>query len=193
MTRIIAGTLKGRSLKVPQSVTRPTSSRVREALFSTIQSWAVDFDGVAVLDLFAGSGALGIELLSRGATRAVCVERDARAANVIRENVRELQIDRVTVVNDDTIRFLDSATDGPFDIVIADPPYAFSDTQIEQMLESLVVNNWLSDVALVVVERSSRSQVRWPSDFSDIEHRTYGDTALWYGQYRTQSRGAQSE
>ena len=189
MTRIIAGSRKGRSLKVPPSVTRPTSSRVREALFSAVQSWAVDFDDVRVLDLYAGSGALGLELLSRGASVATLVEKDARAASLIKENAAQLELPKARVVTSDVISFLANGEPEQFDVVFADPPYAVTDDVISNMLQLLIDRNWLTDVAIVVIERDNRSTPTWPSEYSDVEQRIYGDTALWYGQYRRSTQG----
>lgn len=188
MTAIIGGSLKGRKLKVPDSVTRPTSSRVREAMFSSVEHAVGGLDGLRVLDLFAGSGALGIESISRGAADAVLLEKDKRAASVTKANVTDLRLMNVKVVCDDVLREVSqTARYGQFDVVFADPPYAFSDAHVTEMLNGLEQNGWLVEDALVVVERSSRDDMTWPDTFSDISHKTYGDTAIWYGHYRDQA------
>lgn len=184
MTSIIGGTLKGRKLKVPETVTRPTSSRVREAVFSSVVHVTGGLEDLRVLDLFAGSGALGIESHSRGAHEVVLVENDKRAATVIKSNVAELGLSKVSVVCDDVLREVTtSSRHGKFDVVFADPPYAFTDEQVTEMLNGLAANGWLEDDALIVVERSSRDSMNWPENYGDISQKTYGDTAIWYGHY----------
>lgn len=184
MTSIIGGSLKGRKLKVPDSVTRPTSSRVREAMFSSVEHATGGLADLRVLDLFAGSGALGIESISRGAAEVVLVEKDKRAAAVTKANVSELNLNNVKVVCDDVLRETSTESHyGKFDVVFADPPYAFSDAHVTDMLNGLAENGWLVDDALVVIERSSRDEMTWPARFTDISHKTYGDTAIWYGHY----------
>lgn len=184
MTSIIGGSLKGRKLKVPDSVTRPTSSRVREAMFSSVEHAVGGLDDLRVLDLFAGSGALGIESLSRGAREVVLVEKDKRAAVVTKSNVADLGLKGVTVVCDDVLRETAMPSRfGQFDVVFADPPYAFTDGHVTDILNGLATNRWLRDDALVVVERSSRDAMHWPENFGDITQKTYGDTAIWYGHY----------
>ena len=184
MTSIIGGSLKGRKLKVPESVTRPTSSRVREAMFSSIEHAVGGFADLRVLDLFAGSGALGIESVSRGAHEVVLIEKDKRAASVMKSNVTDLNLGSVKVVCDDVLRETSIPSRyGQFDVVFADPPYAFTNEHVSEMLVGLASNRWLVDDALVVIERSSRDQMTWPEGFGDISHKTYGDTAIWYGHY----------
>lgn len=187
MTRIIAGLAKGRRLTVPDAGTRPTSDRVREALFSALEHRAQDVTGMRVLDLFAGSGALGLEALSRGADTAVLVERDRRACEVLRANVERIGLDGAHVLCDDVTRLTRAvSTRGRFDLVLMDPPYEMADDRIVTVVQNLVDGSWLSCGAMVVVERSVRSgDVTWPVGFTSAERRTYGDTvvmhALWYG------------
>lgn len=184
MTAIIGGSLKGRKLKVPDSVTRPTSSRVREAMFSSVEHATGGLTDLRVLDLFAGSGALGIESVSRGATEVVLVEKDKRAASITKSNVTDLKLGGVTVVCDDVLRETAmTSRHGQFDVVFADPPYAFTNAHVTDMLNGLAANGWLVDDALIVIERSSRDEMTWPEAFTDISHKTYGDTAIWYGHY----------
>lgn len=184
MTRVIAGTYRGRALKVPASVTRPTSSRVREAVLSSVQHAVAGFTDLAVLDLFAGSGALGIEALSRGADHAVFVDNDGNAVATVRGNLSALDARNATVVRSDVAQLVATPCPyGAFDVVFADPPYATDDDTAATMLSALADNGWLARDALVVLERSAKSQVAWPASFTGVSKRTYGDTAVWYGRF----------
>lgn len=184
MTRIIGGDLRGRNLKVPDSVTRPTSSRVREAVFSSVEHAVSGLDDLRVLDLFAGSGALGIESVSRGAAEAVLIEKDLRAADVLHTNVGALGLKNARVIiGDVTQEVKQSSTRGKFDVVFIDPPYAFSDEEINDVVSGLAENDWLEEYAVLVVERGSKSLVSWPESIEELRKKVYGDTAIWYGQY----------
>lgn len=171
MTRIIAGTHRGRQLAVPPgAVTRPTSDRAREGMFSSLQS-LLDLEGAAVLNLYAGSGALGLEALSRGAASATLVESDERVLAVLRRNTETLGLPAV-VVGLEVERFL-AGTPEPYDLVLLDPPY-----ELEIDLAALVP--WAADV--VVVERRSRGpQLTWPAGLEAVRSRRYGEATLWYG------------
>lgn len=184
MPRIIAGRLRGRTLRVPASGTRPTSDRVREALFSAIDARA-DLDGAAVLDLFAGSGALGLEAVSRGADTAWFVEEGAKAVACLRGNTRDLAAAAPGVEVVVRRGALPTAVAGPcplaggFDLVLADPPYERSAALDAPVLEALLAGGWLAGDALVVWERSVRDpEVRWPDGLEVEFARTYGDTAV---------------
>jgi 16S rRNA (guanine966-N2)-methyltransferase len=184
VTRIVAGTLGGRRLSAPAGQqTRPTSERVREALFSTIESM-IDLAGARFADLYAGSGAVGLEAASRGAAAVLLVESDARAARVLRQNIAVLGLGdtcRLSTAKVDTA--VASPPAEPFDVVFADPPYRVPDDEIATMLAGLVANAWLTDDAVVVVERDGRSaEPRWPDGVTPERGRRYGDTALWYGR-----------
>ena len=179
MTRIVAGSHRGRPLLVPAgSVTRPTAGRVREAMFSSLQS-LVDLEGARVLDLYAGSGALGLEAVSRGARTTVLVDSDERAVATLRSNVARLGLDAV-VVDAPVQRFLDEGPDrhgGPFDLVLLDPPY---DLDLDPVLARL--GPWLAEEAVVVVERASGApEPAWPPDVVPERSRRYGAATLWYG------------
>ena len=138
------------------------------------------FGELRVLDLYAGSGALALEALSRGAASAVLVESDARAAAVIGRNVRELGVP-ARVRRSSVERYLAGVDDGPFDLVFCDPPYAVSSTVLTEQLTALRPALALGSV--VVVERSSRSpQLVWPDGYEPVRERAYGETTLWYGQ-----------
>lgn len=186
MTRIIGGDFRGRSLKVPDAETRPTSSRVREAIFSSVEHAVSGLDDLRVLDLFSGSGAFGIESISRGAAEAVLIEKDLRAADTLHTNVANFGIKKARVVIADA--FTDVAQKsgrGTFDVVFIDPPYSFADQDVNSLIANLVRNDWLNDYALIVVERGSRSQVQWPESVEELRKKVYGDTSIWYGQYLT--------
>ncbi|GIJ07133.1 16S rRNA (guanine(966)-N(2))-methyltransferase RsmD [Micromonospora andamanensis] len=185
MTRIVAGSLGGRRITAPSGAgTRPTSDRVREALFSAVEA-ELDLDGARFADLYAGSGAVGLEALSRGAAHALLVESDPRAARVIRENLAALRVGAsARLVTGKVATVLAAGVEGdPYDVVFADPPYALPDDGIHAMLAALVDGGWLAAEALVVVERSSRSgPVEWVEGVTGQRSRRYGETTLWYGR-----------
>ncbi|MFF5171280.1 16S rRNA (guanine(966)-N(2))-methyltransferase RsmD [Micromonospora sp. NPDC000089] len=185
MTRIVAGTLGGRRIAAPPGAgTRPTSDRVREALFSAIQA-EVDLTGARFADLYAGSGAVGLEALSRGAGHVLLVESDARAARVLRENIATLRAaPAARLVTGKVATVLASGPgEEAYDVVFADPPYAVPDEEITAMLAALVDGGWLAADALVVVERSSRTgPVHWVEGVTAERSRRYGETTLWYGR-----------
>jgi 16S rRNA (guanine966-N2)-methyltransferase len=184
MTRIIGGDLRGRKLKVPEVQTRPTSSRVREAIFSSVEHAVSGLSDLRVLDLFAGSGALGIESISRGAAEAVLIEKDLRAADTLHSNIESLGLKTARVVITDAIEETSkSSSRGKFDVVFIDPPYELVDEQVDVLLGQLVKNGWLADFALLVVERGAKSKVIWPKTVEELRQKFYGDTTIWYGQY----------
>jgi 16S rRNA (guanine966-N2)-methyltransferase len=174
MPRLVGGTHGGRRLRAPAgSATRPTSDRAREGLFSSLQS-LLDLDGARVLDLYAGSGALGLEALSRGAADAVLVERDARALAALRANVADLGMP-ARVVEADVEAFLGRPAE-QFDLVLLDPPY---DVDVDPVLARL--GPWLAEAAVVVVERGSRGGPPGvPEGWEALRDRRYGEAALWY-------------
>jgi len=171
-------------LRVPQAVTRPTSSRVKEAIFSTLTHELGSFSNLHVLDLYAGSGALGIEAVSRGASAAVFVDNDRTAVSVINSNLSGLGKAQTKVVKSNVATYLgQESTTGSYDVVFMDPPYSVVDAVVEDHITSLVDKHWLSDDAVVVVEREANSAIDWPEGFEALEPRNYGDTAVWYGRY----------
>ncbi len=180
MTRIVAGTAGGRTLNVPEKGTRPTSDRVREALFSRLEHFGV-LREARVLDLFAGSGALGLEAASRGATHVTLVERSKPAAQVCRSNISALGLAGVELVTDRAERFVTTPPDQPWDVVLIDPPYDFDDATLVQILHTFDAPNALAEGAVVVVERARRSaEPDWPSSWDLLAHKDYGDTSLWF-------------
>jgi len=181
VTRIVAGAAKGRRLAVPPRGTRPTSDRMREALFNTLRSH-LELEGTAVLDLYAGSGAVGLEALSRGAGRVVLVESDRNAAQVLQRNIDSVGLPGARVVRRPVAATLAAASE-PFDLVFADPPYDVPDAEVAEMLDTLAANGWLADSAIIVVERSARSaEPVWPAGITLVTQRRYGDGQLWYGR-----------
>lgn len=182
MTRVIAGTHGGRRLQTPKGDrTRPTSDRVREALFSALESRIDGWAEVAFLDLFAGSGAVGIEALSRGARSADFVESHATTARLIRSNLRALRLDgRVHAMRAET--FIEQA-ETPFGAGFIDPPYAVVAEDLHALLSESVRRGVWSDGAVIVVERSSRTLFTWPDGIEGDRERRYGETTLWYGRF----------
>jgi len=183
VTRIVGGSARGRRLAVPPRGTRPTSERAREALFNTLRS-ELDLAGTRVLDLYAGSGAVGLEALSRGAEAAVFVESDRGAAAVLAENVRALGLPGATVRRLPAGSYLAApGVDEPFDLVFADPPYAVPAGAVVTLLRLLVDQGWLRPSAVVVLERSAREpEPGWPGEIKPIKQRRYGEGCLWYGR-----------
>lgn len=183
MTRIIGGSAGGRRLQTPRgAATRPTSDRVREALFSAIESWCGSLHGLRFLDLYAGSGAVGLEAWSRGAGVVTLVEQDRRTAALIADNARTLGYAKADVVAASVHGVLQRPPVAPYDVAFLDPPYPLGEDEVGRDLAELDAQGWLVPGALVVVERSSRSpQPRWPDGFSDHREKRYGETMLWYG------------
>ncbi|REF30608.1 16S rRNA (guanine(966)-N(2))-methyltransferase RsmD [Calidifontibacter indicus] len=182
MTRIIAGTAGGRRLATPSGdSTRPTSERVREALFARLEHLDA-LHGASTLDLYAGSGALGLEAASRGASRVVLVERDRKAAAVAGRNVRDLGLAGVSVRAEAVERVV-AAPGEPFDLVFIDPPYDLGEEVLAGVLAELA-DGLLTEHAVLVVERSSRSpEPVWPADVELIGPRRYGETTVWFAEY----------
>ncbi len=185
MTRIISGSARGRRLAVPPGTsTRPTSDRAREALFSTIEALIRSFAGARVLDLYAGSGAVGLEALSRGADHVLLVESDARAATTIRTNAAatglvgaEVRAERVEHL------VAAGAPSSPYDVVFLDPPYDCADDALRDVVTDLFDGAWLAERALVIVERATRGgEWRWPAGVAPDRSRRYGEATLWYGR-----------
>ncbi|MFI5797136.1 16S rRNA (guanine(966)-N(2))-methyltransferase RsmD [Streptomyces sp. NPDC051677] len=186
MTRVIAGAAGGRRLAVPPGTgTRPTSDRAREGLFSTWQSLlgGGPLDGERVLDLYAGSGAVGLEALSRGASHTLLVEADARAARTIRENVKALGLPGAEVRAGKAHQVIQTPPTAPYELVFLDPPYAVTDDDLREILLTLRSEGWLTPEAIVTVERSTRGgEFHWPDGFEALRARRYGEGTFWYGR-----------
>lgn len=192
VTRIIAGTLGGRRLNTPRGdATRPTADRVREALFSRLAAQDA-LAGAYVLDLYAGSGALGLEAASRGAASVLAVESDRDTARLIRSNVEDFKVGGIVTVRNDTVERVLAAGPGElavagdrdpatYELALLDPPYPLTDDVLADVLAALVDNDWLAPDATVVVERSRRArEPRWPTGLTAADARTYGDTTLHF-------------
>ncbi|MFF0487505.1 16S rRNA (guanine(966)-N(2))-methyltransferase RsmD [Nocardia sp. NPDC004068] len=183
MTRIVSGIAGGRRLRVPPAGTRPTSDRVREALFNLIAA-RMDFDGLRVLDLYAGSGALGLEALSRGAAHALLVESDRKAAATIRANITALALPGAELRPATVTSTLATPPETPYVLIFSDPPYALETPLITADLQALTTNNWLQADALIIIERSTRTPpTPWPTPYTPLKPRTYGETRLDLATY----------
>jgi len=185
--RIIAGLAKGRVLSSVAGATRPTSDRAREGLFSSLLSEFGDFVGLHVLDLFAGSGAIGLEALSRGADIVHAVEKDDSAMKTIKTNSELVGKSGVTGIFHayamSVQKFLESPTTVSYDIVYVDPPYDFSDADLYKCLVHLREGKFLHPDALIAVERSNRnSAVKWPTGYEAVRERKYGQASIYYGK-----------
>lgn len=185
--RVIAGRFKGLALATPKSGTRPTTDRTKEAIFSRLDSWGVINDA-RVLDLFAGTGALGIEALSRGARELVAVESSHPAAALIAGTFSDLRRHsafsadmRTQVVTRRAEQFVATPAAAPFDLVFIDPPYAFTTEECNQLLAALVEHGYAGESSTIVFERSTRSEApEPPAGWQITERRDYGETAVYY-------------
>lgn len=185
MTRLIAGVAGGRRISVPEGRdTRPTADRAREGLFSTVQALLGTLDDARVIDFYAGSGAVGLEALSRGAAHALIVESNAKAAKVIRENITTLKLPGAELVVDRVERVVAQRPAEPYDFVFIDPPYGVEDEVIVEVLEALRDNGWLAVDALIAVERGKRGKaVAWPDGFIVERERKYGEAVIYYASF----------
>ncbi|GAA1480400.1 16S rRNA (guanine(966)-N(2))-methyltransferase RsmD [Gordonia sinesedis] len=192
MTRIIAGEFGGRRLKVPDEGTRPTTDRVREALFSIIGA-RVDLDELDVLDLYAGSGALGLEALSRGARTVTFVDDRRRASSIIAANLATVGATaRGRVITGPVAGYLAGSPTERVGLVLTDPPYALDSTTVTEDLRRIAAD-WLADGGLVALERDARSApVEWPESMTVIVDKTYGDTRIQVG-YRSSDDPSEGE
>jgi len=189
MTRIVGGIAGGRRLAVPSGeVTRPTSDRAREALFSTVDG-LTRLVGSHVLDLYAGSGALGLEALSRGAVHALLVEGNRRVADTLEANIGSLKLDGAVAMTSEVQALAGTDPAGmpgssaPYQIVFADPPYRMPASELSGVLADLHRLGWLAPQAVLVVERSARDDAWvWPTPLHPIRDRRYGEAWLWYGR-----------
>jgi 16S rRNA (guanine966-N2)-methyltransferase len=178
--RVVAGRFKGQALAAPKSdAIRPTSDRVRESLFNILAHGIDDFslDGARVLDLFAGTGALGIEALSRGAASCLFVEEGTEARALIRTNIEVLGLTGVTrIFRRDATRLGDAGRLGTFDLVFLDPPYGRG--LGDKALIAARDGGWLAERALIVLEERADCEVVLPAGFNELDRRVYGDTQI---------------
>ncbi len=181
MTRIIGGAAGGRRLRTPPGdATRPTSDRVREALFSALEAQFGTLRGLRFLDLYAGSGAVALEAASRGAVGVTAVESDRRTARLVAANAAGVGLD-VDVRAQPVAGVLAATPQAPFDVVYLDPPYPMPAEEVVATLVALVAHDWVEDGGAVVVERSARSvEPRWPDGLVLSRQKRYGETVLWY-------------
>jgi 16S rRNA (guanine966-N2)-methyltransferase len=190
LTRVIAGSARGRRIRTPQgSRTRPTTDRVREAVFSAIAAWAgtsaaaaeESLAGLGFCDLYAGSGAVGLEAASRGADPVLLVERDRNAVRQIGRNAKDLGLNVTVQVGDVGTLLRNGAATG-FDVVFVDPPYDRASETLDGQLTALVENGWVSRPGLVILERSRRSAPpNWPVAVVHTWVRAYGETEVHFG------------
>jgi 16S rRNA (guanine966-N2)-methyltransferase len=182
VTRLIAGLAGGRRLKVPPAGVRPTGDRAREGLFNSLGS-LLDLPGATVLDLYAGSGALGLEALSRGAAAVTFVENSPRVLPVLEANVAAVGLPGARVVRGSVPAVVSGPAPAAADLVLADPPYATPTAEVLEVLRSLSRRGWLAPGAVVVVERSSREVGwEWPTPLAGLRERRYGEALLRYGR-----------
>ena len=187
--RVISGRFKGVALATPKTGTRPTTDRTKEAMFSRLDAWGV-LDGARVLDLFAGTGALGIEALSRGGRDLVAVEASKPAATLIVKTIAQLKRNRswssdlaarVLVRKAEAYVASGAGAAGAFDVIFIDPPYAFETEACDRLLADLAANGFAGDDTVIVLERSARSDAPIPPAGWEItDHRDYGETAVFY-------------
>jgi 16S rRNA (guanine(966)-N(2))-methyltransferase RsmD len=183
VTRIIGGVAGGRRIAVPPRGTRPTTDRVRESLFNIVTA-RLDLTGLAVLDLYAGSGALGLEALSRGAASALLVESDQRTAAVIARNIETLGLPGATLRRGVVAAVLAGGAPSPVDLVLADPPYEVQTAELEAVVAALGAHGWVRKGAVAVVERAAASALlRWPQGWAGWPERVYGDTRLELAEF----------
>lgn len=185
--RIIAGLGKGRNLFSPSGPTRPTSDRAREALFSTLESEFGSLSDLAFLDLYCGSGAVGVEALSRGAAIIYAVDNDEKATSVARANFALLEnisgIGTNSVYTSSVGKFLEKGADIQFDVIFVDPPYDLPNSEIEKVMESLVRNGFLKKSSVVAIERDSKSKpLKWPVGLAESKVRKYGAATIFYAE-----------
>lgn len=187
MTRIIAGEAKGRRLTVPKRGTRPTADRVRESLFSAVSAHllkvGINWTELSALDLYAGTGALGLEALSRGAHRVVLIEKARAAGEVIEANINAVALPGAQLLVGDVENVVEYLPSMSFGLVLVDPPYDVGSAQISKVLMLLENRGSLAAGALVVVERPTAvDQTPLPDSWEVLQVRRHGDTTLWYGQ-----------
>lgn len=176
--RVIGGALRGRRLDAPEGAsTRPTADRVREAIFSILQG---EVEGAAVLDLFAGSGAMGLEALSRGAAHALFVDFDRGACAVIRANLESLGLeDRADIACTDTTKLIATEpSTGPFDLIFIDPPYRIGAALAAEVIATADLKGWIAPRAHVVVEHAAAAGVDPMVRFELDVEKKYGDSAV---------------
>jgi len=189
--RIVGGRLRGKALLTPKDETvRPTSDRVREAVFNILDHGIEDFDidGVNVLDLFAGTGALGMEALSRGASQGVFVDNASASRALIQENIVALGLGGITTIFRRSALDLGAAYRKlSFGLVFADPPYGQG--LGEQAIAAAIASGWLADGAVIVLEEAANADVAWPDGCVALDQRQYGKTQVLFARYQADGTG----
>ena len=186
--RIIAGVGKGRKLFSPPSITRPTSDRAREGLFSSLISTFGTLDGLHFLDLFAGSGAVGVEALSRGAGLVEPIESNSESAQVCEKNFELLlnqpNLGKFKVHETTTFEYINHLANKQFDIIFLDPPYDVTNIEIEKILKKILSNNLLGKFGVIAIERDAKGAAfTWPNGLKEVKVRSYGQGAIHYGSH----------
>ena len=186
--RIIAGVGKGRKLFSPPSITRPTSDRAREGLFSSLISTFGTLDGLHFLDLFAGSGAVGVEALSRGAGLVESIESNSESAQVCEKNFELLlnqpNLGKFKVHQTTTFEYINHLANKQFDIIFLDPPYDVTNIEIEKILKKILSNNLLGKFGVIAIERDAKGAAfTWPNGLQEVKVRSYGQGAIHYGSH----------
>lgn len=189
--RVIAGLAKGRNLISPTGSTRPTSDRAREALFSSLESEFGSLNDLTFLDLYCGSGAVGVEALSRGAAVVTGVDNDEKATSIARQNFQLIEkisgIGSYSVTTMSCGKYLDRPADYAFDIIFLDPPYEISNKEVEKNLSDLVNNSYVKKSTVVAIERDSKARpLEWPSPLREVKVRKYGAATIYYAELATQ-------
>jgi 16S rRNA (guanine966-N2)-methyltransferase len=186
--RIIAGVGKGRKLFSPPSITRPTSDRAREGLFSSLISTFGTLDGLYFLDLFAGSGAVGVEALSRGAGLVESIESNSESAQVCEKNFELLlnqpNLGKFKVHQTTTFEYINHLANKQFDIIFLDPPYDVTNIEIEKILKKILSDNLLGKFGVIAIERDAKGAAfTWPIGLQEVKVRSYGQGAIHYGSH----------
>jgi 16S rRNA (guanine966-N2)-methyltransferase len=184
--RIIAGLGKGRKLISPPSITRPTSDRAREGLFSSLTSNFGTLDGLHFLDLFAGSGAVGVEALSRGAALVEAVENNPISADICEKNFSLLSrtegVGKFKVHVKSVFEFLNHYAQNSYEIIYIDPPYEVANSEVEKILKKIIALNLLSKFGVIAIEREGKAKAfTWPDGLKEQKIRSYGAGSIHYG------------
>lgn len=184
--RIIAGIAKGRKLFSPPSITRPTSDRAREGLFSSLVSTFGTLEGLHFLDLFAGSGAVGVEALSRGAALVESVESNSTSSDICEQNFNLLTgvdgVGKFKVYNKTVFEFLNHSANNAYEIIYIDPPYEVSNSEVEKILRKIIMLNLLNKFGVVAIERDGKAKpFLWPDGLTELKVRSYGAGSIHYG------------
>ncbi|MGE5399789.1 MAG: 16S rRNA (guanine(966)-N(2))-methyltransferase RsmD [Ignavibacteriales bacterium] len=176
--RIISGIFRGRTLKVPDTkFTRPTTDRVRETLFNLLNN-RIDFEGIKVLDIYAGSGSLGLECISRGASEVHFIEKNFPIYKILESNIKSMNSGfAYKIFKMEALRFSTISTHPVYDLILADPPFFKDD--IHQVVKNLLKNNFLSPGGILVVERSIQTMDKDVKSFELEPFKRIGDTLLY--------------